>query len=745
MKNCIKILALVFVFFVLAACGKDGASELDRSSISAPVSASLSESEGKSDLAMPYYTADFLLDGMGFGGIFHYVPWQDQLLCVTYEGENYHTPQHLSWRDLAGTRETVIPLSLSGVQSIRSADVTSDGTIFVLIADYVSDALDEEVGFTKSDYENYHLLKLSKDGTLISDVPADLSGECHNLMVTDSGEIYAIQCLLGESGWFDDHSIVQLDETGAVIASVQPGKSIFNLFKDTSGQMYVVLQGNVNEIYPFSMEATDYTTPLIADTDTLTWPEFFVNDRIYVVDDETGFYAYDKSGKGGLLFRWEELPVTLTNSVRFVAAEEDNTWIFCCYVSGEGYLLRVHGQTEPPPETEKTKLVIGVTGDSVIKSAVVEYNILHSDVELEIRDYYELVKNHENLDEYTELLNQDIISGHGPDILMLDSIFTVGTYAGNGYLTDLQPLMDADESLNPEDYFTNVWDSGKLNGKQYALATSFGLETLVGNQDVLGAESGWTPPECLAIASGSDTPIALENDLDTWKRVLLSSGLSDYIDGSTCSFDSGEFAALLTLLNGDHFETDPSDAGSNFPLQSGSALTQLSTPRAADLLFFDGLYGENWVIKGYPSPKRSSAIVNVWTALGISETCKDKEAAWEFVRMQLDEGSSFHCIRRDAIEGELEQAMLPADDPNSLVAHCGYSIYDVEISGKPITQAQADAYIRIIETASCTMVDPNVEAIVKEETDAFFAGVRSAEETAELVQSRVRIYLSERS
>ena len=704
--------------------------------------------ENKASEAMPYYTAEFLLEGLGFSNVYCYTQWQDQLLCVTYANEeSYQVPQGLSWRDLEGFELAAISPKLSKTQGILGVDVTSDGTIYLLAADYVSDARNQDgMGFTKSDYENYRLMKLSHAGELLSDTPAELDGECHDLVVTDSGEIYVVQCLLGESGWFDDHSIIQLDENGAAVASVQPGECIFDLFQDTSGALYVILQNSVNQIYPFSMEATDCTTPLIADASTLAWPEYAVYDQLYVADDAAGFYAYDGSGQGGLLFRWEELPVTLTNNVRFVAAEDEATWIFCCYVNGGGYLLRVHGQTEPPPETEKTKLVIGCVGDGVIESAVVEYNILHTDVELEIRDYYELVKNHENLDEYTELLNQDIINGDGPDILVLGSTFHIGTYAGNGYLMDLQPLMDADESLNPEAYFTNIWDSGKLYGKQYALATNFDLETLVGKQDTLGAESGWTPSECLEIARGSDTPMLLEGDLDTWKRVLLSTGLNDYIDGNTCSFDSGEFAALLTLLAGGGSEAELSDVEINFPLQSGCALTDCQMVHASDLLFADGLFGENWVFKGFPSPKESAAFIEIWTAYGIAETCQNKDLAWEFVRSQLDSGRlAFNSVKRESIESELEQAMLPEDDPSSLAAHSWYSMGDVEIDAKPITQAQADAYIHMIENASCAMVDPNVEAIVKEETDAFFAGDKTAEETASIIQNRVSIYLGERS
>ena len=51
----------------------------------------------------------------------------------------------------------------------------------------------------------------------------------------------------------------------------------------------------------------------------------------------------------------------------------------------------------------------------------------------------------------------------------------------------------------------------------------------------------------------------------------------------------------------------------------------------------------------------------------------------------------------------------------------------------------------ILSTQAIFQFDENVFAIVGEEAEAFFAGVRTAEETAQLMQNRVQIYLEEQS
>jgi len=67
----------------------------------------------------------------------------------------------------------------------------------------------------------------------------------------------------------------------------------------------------------------------------------------------------------------------------------------------------------------------------------------------------------------------------------------------------------------------------------------------------------------------------------------------------------------------------------------------------------------------------------------------------------------------------------------------------VELSLEPLTEAQAAELLELIETAHCALVDTETREIVAEETAAFFSGDKTAQETAEIIQNRVRIHLSE--
>ena len=72
--------------------------------------------------------------------------------------------------------------------------------------------------------------------------------------------------------------------------------------------------------------------------------------------------------------------------------------------------------------------------------------------------------------------------------------------------------------------------------------------------------------------------------------------------------------------------------------------------------------------------------------------------------------------------------------------------YDDDSRVYRLTQEERDrleTYIRSCDTYM--MLDEKVEAIVYEEAGMYFSGDRSAEETAEMIQSRAELYLAEQS
>jgi len=59
-------------------------------------------------------------------------------------------------------------------------------------------------------------------------------------------------------------------------------------------------------------------------------------------------------------------------------------------------------------------------------------------------------------------------------------------------------------------------------------------------------------------------------------------------------------------------------------------------------------------------------------------------------------------------------------------------------------QKDIDEVMRILENAHARMmIDENISRIINEETGAFYAGQKTAEETADIIQSRVSVYIRE--
>ena len=67
-----------------------------------------------------------------------------------------------------------------------------------------------------------------------------------------------------------------------------------------------------------------------------------------------------------------------------------------------------------------------------------------------------------------------------------------------------------------------------------------------------------------------------------------------------------------------------------------------------------------------------------------------------------------------------------------------------EIQVYAMTQDEYDAFMRLYESCnSITAYNEEINNIISEETDAFFDGQKTAEETASLIQNRISLYINE--
>ena len=748
MKKVTCIVCLVFLLLALSGCG--GAEAEQR------VSEIMSASSIQDDEIPTYYKVEFLEEGNCLQKAQIIVRWEDKLLCCGPETDTSSLFRKLYWTDFHGETRTDIPLELEENESICAMEIAGDGDIYLVISQQVPVERDAEYGISYT-HQGGRIVVLDALGIKRSEFPIySEDAEFGDIACSAEGQIYLLRCEYEEEeGFFSDHYIDMYSVQGEKTESLQLSKAFpeenrvvsIGFLTTPAGMVLVAFQINDHEvIYPLSMVETGYTSPVFSLGEEMAWPHFYSGPGAdyYVLDDNLGFMKYSLDEEPMQLFHFSELNSTVPDNAFFVAEVGEYAYLFGVYLDNACYYLTITGQYEPIAEIEKTVLTIGsyteYAGGSILQKATL-YNILHPEVELQVK-MYSVDENGSSIyveeDAANKALQLDIAGGEGPDILVLDSYgFEPGIYSGNGYLADLTSIMASDETFVKEDYFYNLWEID--TGSVCYMPVTFGITTMFASEETVG---GWTPTEVLALAQETGLPFVR----DSWmvKEYVLGEGLAAYIDGDDCSFDDGEFAAMLELMT----LVDSESETEYFPLKNRDILAAyVDVRQITDFMFAEDQYGL-YSIQGVPSPNPNPLSVGISSGIGIAETCENKIIAWDFIKFMMNtSGNSFmgYSVKRDVIISGLEAAMLPEDDPGSPLATTGYGIGDVDLVGRALTEDEAAFILEQIEGAKPVMVDADIQAIVQEECAAFFAGEKTADEVSALIQSRVKILLSERS
>ena len=329
------------------------------------------------------------------------------------------------------------------------------------------------------------------------------------------------------------------------------------------------------------------------------------------------------------------------------------------------------------------------------------------------------------------------------------------------------------------------------DGKLYEMPTAFYIQTAFGLNKVVGDYETWT------LADLKDAMTKLQPDADVFYayntksdmlQQCISRNISAFVDWTTgtVSFDSPEFVALLEFANSfpESFDWENYDWSQDEDVQtrmnSGKQLLNpVSFTTFEDYLY--QCYGYDSGIKfvGFPSEDgTSNNSFYTQTGFAISAVSPSQDAAWAFVREQLlgqkqqVENQSIWCfpVMQDAFDAMLTRAMTPdyqldengeiMYDENGEPLKWPKMTYGGGVSIAPdgtqtemesveiyeLSQADADIILSLIEnTQSVYSYDQDIMDIITDEVAAFFAGEKSAEDTAAMVQSRVNLYVQEQS
>lgn len=577
-------------------------------------------------------------------------------------------------------------------------------------------------------------------------------------------DFFPSEILVSEGGVFISgyNSVIVLDSDGALktyIPEIVSNGGIHNLAQGSSGRIYAyIFNGYGFELQYLDEEKAEFTSAEFPFDGYNNIVFDGIDDAELFVSNGTALYILRLDGSKEELLNLVQSGVSPGEVQKIFPTTDDG---FICAGKSMDSGAPVISVLSPQTGYVESRKEIVLAGteysiDTRIENAAVKFNNTSTDSYITIKKY-----PWDNIDQ----LNLDIISGNIPDILISDSSIPVENYISKGVFTDLYPFIDSDSELDRSDFLQNLLSSCETDSKLYRFTDRFKVYTALGKTSIFGEDMGINIDKLQQIAAarpeGTETfPGVTKQDILTYALELSGDEFIDYKNG-TCRFDSDSFIAMMKYANGyidgidyDSYFDDSfwSRFDTMFADESALLMTAYLTDYT-DIFRFERInFGEPVTAVGFPCEKRIGTSFVVDTAFSVSEKSDVKQEAWEFIRTLLLPKYQDKCdcfpVRTDSLEKSAVAAMK--HDPNRvndaivIMGQMALSSGKGDI-GEP-TQADIDHVNEVIASADGIMsYNASIRDIITEEAETFFSGAKTAEEAAQLIQSRVRLYLEEHS
>jgi ABC-type glycerol-3-phosphate transport system substrate-binding protein len=658
---------------------------------------------------------------------------------------------------------------------LRAADIDGQGNIWL----FHNHSEDTGKSITSANIDSY-----DSSGNYANHIELDISrvedtdalASCNNLIAGDE-RFY----LFSSAGQISNSVLFEFDRDGKLTAEtvMYNGSGIEGIYRLTDERLVLKTFSPLTSSYSFAQ------IDLRADSSASKWvlnkenaQNVFYNtgfdDYSLLKCTENAVFGYNiETGESVPLVNWEQRGIY--TAVRGYAAAFDDRYVFLLMKNPQNGktidLIRLAVTDDEsaviPATTQKKVTAAGFfIMDTQIKRAVDNFNGLNQDYKVELKDYYEQ-GNYENS---LAKLTLDIMTGNAPDFMFFNDMFSVprDSYAKKGLFADLYGFMDADPDIGREDYLPNVLAALETDGKLYFGATSFYITTLIGKTSDVGENMGWTWEDYRALLvkqPPGTIPFADDDQKIQKSRILYSiliSKIADYVNlqTGTCDFVNTDFTKLLNMVAND-FQQDPvgyssvSDFSYGNPLLMQGSLFDFYSLRKWETAYFK----EDVTFIGYPNNNGGTGSYGkFYNPFAITAKSDAVDGAWAFAKYLLND-----CQKKS---GTLAAA-LDANSYNEF-GFGGFPIKKSELirvaelsktegpDGKRVndeyvidklnvnTDKQAEKILELVYSLTdFERHDFSVSGIILEEVEPFYAGQKTAEEVAAVIQNRVSLYLAE--
>lgn len=656
------------------------------------------------------------------------------LTLSDYDDESAERKLYSCGMDGSGTSE--IKLNASG--GILCLNINSSGELVII---------------TNDDEGKYHLLTCSADGSVKTD--NDITEQIKDdypvdIALDGSGNTY-INC--------NYSNLRILDGELNVTADIECGY-IDKMINSANGDVCIYSGDDQTRLH--SVNAADGTLSdgiKISDDDygfDSTPVDGFGDTDIFVKNGSV-LYSYDlETGEKNQVLDWTESNVNISEANYVFPVSENEFAAAGCAASGSPTAVYdIH--TIDPSEIVSKKTITLAGSDSTsqaFQAAAVAFNTSDPEYNISIKSY--------PAESYGNDINTEILAGNIPDMLITTSDVPYESYISKGIFADMYPMLDNEKDMSRSDFLPNILSAFETNGKLFRIPDSFELETVIGKSSLIGSAS-FSELEKLA-EQYPESEILPAETKDSVLRYWLEMNTADYYDRESGKFNFNNESFIALLRFADKFP-DKIDQDSYFDDDFWNRLDTMYAKNEAllmnslisnynDIFYFEkNNFGEAVTAAGFPSASgNTKAAIRCDYSLGISAASENIDGAWKFVKYILSEEyqdsvADDFPIRISSLQKQAQKAMDKASPDSMYIIQMGDmalgSQFNSSKYGTP-AQSDIDKVNDIINSAEREMyVNTEIAAIVTDEAAAYFAGTRSAEDTAAAIQSRADIYSSE--
>lgn len=685
--------------------------------------------------------------------------------------------------------------------NFKPIDLKLDQNYNVLKNGITSTTDEKIIAFVKIDNDNivenpctsntsYNICVFDTNGNKLNDNEIK---NIDNLYASNSEEIYIKNFLaLGENYLVNVEDVESdrcylLNSNCDILENVNLGENayLYNTGIDTENNVVFSASGNNSETIHFINSKTPKVTSeyisfsdLSIELGTITITRGKGDYKFFLSTDRS-IYGIKENNSAEEIVNWIDSNINsqyikniiAISSEEFIVLEKNwNSNMDSC-------LYRLSKKTNSELSNTKTIMLTAEYMDDELINMVDKFNQSHSEYQIKIKSYqkyYEVDGNNNIINLPESQLKMDIISGEQFDIIILDSEGDLYYNLENkGMFTDISKLMENNVGITKNEIVPNVLKSCESNGNLYRISPTFTVQTYAAKKKYVD-KNNWTIDEMIDIYKNLDKNMNLLNysisKTDLFLSLFINSNNSfvDY-NNHKCNFNSPDFINLLEFID-DMKLNDEINWETVDPLEYESIYNNMETACLNDkaLLQFItlsdardytrvkyGIFADEISLIGAPTSVGNGAKLCLGTTFSIAETSLYKDICWEFINQFFTDDyynnqniHQFPSLKKN-LDDELNNAM---NDPFFInengkkeIYHDSMQINNQSVEIPNLTLKERDILSKYILNSETTTHrnSLSIYKVINEEINAYFNGTSSAEETANILQNRISIILSE--